>query len=100
MRFLQVVCEKELKPLIEAVATAEGVTENINKGLVGHSIFCDETDTLRVAPDVDWGRGRYFVPRIVSSHVDITPANLGGAPRGLTDWPCWPLSGKLPCERL
>lgn len=71
------VCEKELKPLIEAVATAAGVTENITAGLAGHLIFVDETDTLGVAPDAAWPSGRYFIPQDTPDPADITPANLG-----------------------
>ena len=79
-----VVYDKEFMPLIEAVSIAEGVSENITAGLVGHTIFFDdETDTLKVAPDEHWQGPRYFIPEDPPAPGDSGrewiwgPANLG-----------------------
>jgi len=71
-----VVYDKELMPLIEAVSVAEGVSENITGGLVGHVIyFDDENDELAVAPDAQWQGARYFVPD--EDPQEWGPANFG-----------------------
>ena len=55
---------QELMPVIEAVSSAQGVSENITAGLIGHIIFYDdETEELKVAPDALWKGARYFIPQ-------------------------------------
>ena len=50
--------------MIEAVSSAQGVSENITAGLIGHIIFYDdETEELKVAPDALWKGARYFIPQ-------------------------------------
>lgn len=70
-----VVYDKELMPLIEAVSIADGVSENITAGLVGHVLFFDEeTQELRVAPDPAWPGLRYFIPE--ADPKEWGPVNL------------------------
>ena len=71
-------------PLIEAVSIADGVDDNITAGVTGHIVFFDEeTQELKIAPDLDWSGARYFIPSEAPKSMEASsdwewgPSNFG-----------------------
>lgn len=71
-----VVYDRELMTLIDAAGSAADLSDNMTGAVAGHNIFFDEaSQDLRVEPDVNWARGRFFVP--VEDGGPVGPANFG-----------------------
>ncbi len=63
--------EKQLMTLLDAVGNIDAEVES---SVAGHVIFFDnELEALRIAPDVEYAQGRYYVP---DANEPISVANM------------------------